>query len=184
MAAFCRATGGRRGTETRRRALATIRAHYEARRAPAEPPRPRRRTDLAPRGERFDLAAIRDRLNRSWFGARLTAAVTWGRERRGRGPARAAAGCRRRRASIQLGSYHHEEDLIRIHPALDRAEVPEYVVEAVVFHELLHAALPPEVRNGRRRLHTAEFRRRERLYPDYSRAERWIRGNLPKLLKG
>jgi len=183
VAAFCRATSGRRGAETRRRALAAIREHFEARRAPARLPGPQRRADFAPRGARFDLAAIRDRLNRSWFGGRLTAEVTWGRERRGRGHPRALSRCRQRRASIQLGSYNQEEDLIRVHPALDRGEVPEYVVESVVFHELLHAALPPDVHNGRRRLHSAEFRRRERLHPDHARAERWIRANLPKLLK-
>lgn len=184
VAAFCRTTsGGRRGAARRRQALAAIRRHFDAHGEPARAEPPARSPALAPRGRHFDLAAIRDRLDRAWFEGRLSAAVTWGRDRPSRGRARAAWGCRRRRATIQLGSYSHDDDLIRIHPALDRPEVPEYVVAAVVFHELLHAALPPVVVNGRRRLHTPEFRRRERQFPDHARAERWIRANLPKLLK-
>jgi hypothetical protein len=181
VAAFCRSTSrGRRGAERRRQALATIREHFEAHRAPREPAAARP-VKLRPRGERFDLRAIRDRINADCFAGQLTAAITWGRERPASG-ARRAWGCRRRRASLQLGSYAHENDLIRVHPALDRREVPEYVVASVVFHEMLHAALPPAIKNGRRQLHSAEFRRRERAFADHARAERWIRANLHRLL--
>jgi hypothetical protein len=182
VAAFCLAAGGRRGAERRRRALAAIRDHFEVHRSRrSDAPASRRAAPLQPRGERFDLAEIRDRLNRRWFEGRLASGITWGRDRAELG--RVAWGCRRRRSTIQLGSYSHEDDLIRVHPALDRRGVPEYVVAAVVFHELLHAALPPAVHNGRRILHGAEFRRRERQYPDHARAERWIAANLGSLLR-
>jgi hypothetical protein len=184
VAAFCQATSrGRRGAARRRQALAAIRRHFDTHGGPARPAPAARSSVLAPRGRHFDLARIRDRVNAEWFEGRLTAAVTWGRERSSRKGARAAWGCRRRRSTLQLGSYSHDDDLIRIHPALDRPGVPEYVVEAVVYHELLHADLPPLVVNGRRRLHTADFRRRERQFPDHARAERWIEANLRKLLK-
>ncbi len=60
--------------------------------------------------------------------------------------------------------------------------VPRYVVESVVYHEVLHATLPPVMKNERRRIHTPEFRRRERLFPNYQRAERWIDRNPKRLL--
>ena len=66
--------------------------------------------------------------------------------------------------------------------ALDRWEVPEYYVAAVVFHEMLHQVVPALERNGRRVVHGAEFRRRERAYPDHARARAWEEENLDLLL--
>lgn len=183
VAEFCTTALAPRGVAMaarRRRALAAIRTHFEASGPPREARR-RRRTPLRPVGRCFDLEALCERLNRRWFGGELTAGITWGRGRAGGG----GAGCRRRRGgrvTLQLGSYTAEDDLIRIHPALDRPWVPAYVVEAVIHHELLHAALPAERVNGRRRLHPPEFRRRERAYPDHARAERWIAAHLGRLV--
>jgi hypothetical protein len=36
--------------------------------------------------------------------------------------------------------------------------------------------------NGRRRYHTPEFRRRERLFPHHEDAECWVQENLSRLL--
>lgn len=144
-------------------------------------PRPRRAPErsprLEPRGRSCDLAALAEEVNRRWFGGELTAAITWGRRRPRRRRRRV------RRVSLQLGSYHPEQDLVRIHPALDQPWVPRFVIESVVYHELLHAALPPtRGADGRRRVHTAEFKRRERLYPRLAEAQRWVRENLGKLV--
>ncbi len=98
--------------------------------------------------------------------------LTWAR----RGP--------RPRRSLQLGLYVHETHTIRIHPVLDRADVPAWFVRAILFHELLHAALPPRMEaSGRWRKHDAEFRARERAYADHARAETWLAANLGRLLK-
>jgi hypothetical protein len=43
--------------------------------------------------------------------------------------------------------------------------------------------MPPEVRGGKRLFHTPEFRRRERLYRNLGRAERWIGEHLAELLQ-
>lgn len=154
------------------------------RRPPAEPEapsdgRPRRRPRLSTRGRAVDLSPLADDLNLRYFGGALTAAITWGRRRpRRRRPRRR----RTERVSLQLGSYHPDQDLVRVHPALDQPWVPRFVLEAVIYHELLHAALPAKVENGRRRLHTPEFRRRERLYPRLDEANAWIRENLRRLI--
>lgn len=147
------------------------------RRAPA--PAPPRRTRIRPRGRCSDLSRIAEELNRRFFGGELTARITWGRRR----PRRRSRRRRTRRVSMQLGSYHPDQDLVRVHPALDQPWVPRYVLEAVIYHELLHAALPPVERNGRRRIHTPEFRRRERLYPHLDRAQHWVEQNLPRLIE-
>ncbi len=164
---------GARGSG-RQRALAVIREHFELHHEPQR--QKSRRMVIDPQGRRFDLAEIRDDLNRRYFGSALEVEITWGRtprKRRGRRP---------RGFSLRLGSYHEPERLIRIHRALDRPGVPRYVVESIVYHEMLHAAVPPVVRPGRRRqLHPPEFRRRERELPCYEAAESWLAENLARL---
>jgi predicted SprT family Zn-dependent metalloprotease len=81
-----------------------------------------------------------------------------------------------------MGVYLHEARAIRVHPALDRTEVPEFFVEAVIFHEMLHQVVPVEELGGRRVVHGREFRRRERAFPGHARAKAWERENLHVLL--
>lgn len=130
---------------------------------------------MSAHGDHYDLAAVFRELNGRYFGGALTARIVWGR-RPGRG----------RRRSIRFGSYTSSANLIRIHPFLDQAWVPDYFVRYIVFHEMLHAHLGiSDSANGRRRVHTAEFRRLERAYQDYERATAWEknRSNLRKLFR-
>jgi hypothetical protein len=83
-----------------------------------------------------------------------------------------------------MGVYLHDQMLIRIHPALDDPRVPRHFVELVVFHEMLHQAIPPvNGRDGRRIVHGRDFRARERLFPGYGRARAWEKQNLHLLLR-
>ena len=47
----------------------------------------------------------------------------------------------------------------------------------------LHVDLPPVTRSGRRYFHTPEFRRRERCFRHFERADCWVRDNLQLLLR-
>lgn len=167
-------TSGKR-SRARRGALAEIREYF-AGHGPRPAIRRRRRIVLRPVGQVLDLRQVRDQLNVEHFGGELDVHITWGRA-----PSR-----RRRRGrhgfSVRLGTYNDGDNVVRIHRCLDRADVPRYVVESVVYHEMLHAAVPPVVKNGRRHVHTPEFRRRERLFPSYQRAERWLDRNLKRLI--
>ncbi|HEV7670268.1 MAG TPA: hypothetical protein VGS22_17255 [Thermoanaerobaculia bacterium] len=159
-------------------ALLRIREHFAQNRGGAER---KRRIVLRPFGEAYDLEKLRDHVVELHFSARDLAGrpevpITWGRQGRWRRPTR------RRTSTIQLGSYNFEDHVIRIHPLLDDPEVPRYVVESVIYHELLHAAMPPVADGGRRCIHSPEFRRRELLFPEHRRAERWIAEKLPDFL--
>ena len=135
------------------------------------PERPQQ--NVTERGRVHDLGEIFARLNAEHFHGSLEARIGWGR----RGP-----GGRRR--SIKMGVYLHDHKLIRIHPALDDARVPRHFVELVVFHEMLHQAIPPVVtEDGRRVVHGPQFRERERRFPGYERARAWERQNLNLLLR-
>jgi hypothetical protein len=41
---------------------------------------------------------------------------------------------------------------------------------------MLHADMDVETKNGRRSVHSREFRRREKLFKDYERATAWEKG--------
>lgn len=153
----------------RRGAGERIDAYVREHRARIGDPRPAR---LEPRGRVHDLQAIFDRVNAEQFGGQVDARIGWGPNRGGQ-----------RRRTIKTGVYVQDARLIRIHPALDRREVPEMYVATVVFHEMLHQVVPAREGNGRRVVHGAEFRRRERAYPDYRRAKAWEEANLGLLLE-
>ncbi|BDG03706.1 hypothetical protein [Anaeromyxobacter oryzae] len=167
LAAF--AGPGRGGAAARRRAAgsridAFVRQHRERIAVP-------RADRLQPRGRTHDLQAIYDRLNAEHFGGAIEARIGWGPVRSGR-----------RRRTVKTGVYVQDARIIRIHPTLDRPEVPEFYVATVVFHEMLHQAVPAREVDGRRIVHGADFRRRERAYPDYGRAKAWEERNLGLLL--
>lgn len=165
----------KKGSERARQALTVIREHFSRHRGQAV----RRRPVLRPVGTVLDLREVADDLNRRYFEGRLSVEITWGKAAGGAGHR-----CgRRRSSSLQLGSYSYEDRLIRVHRVLDDPGVPRHVVEAVVHHELLHADMPPEIRNGRRCFHTPEFRRRERQFRQLEKANAWILEHLPELLR-
>ncbi len=126
---------------------------------------------LQPAGRAHDLQAIFDRLNREEFGGEIEARIGWGAVRPGR-----------RRRTVKTGVYLADARVIRIHPTLDRPSVPGFYVAAVVFHEMLHQAVPAREAGGRRVIHGAEFRRRERAYHDHERARAWEASHLALLL--
>lgn len=131
-----------------------------------------RNTTLRPLGKVHDLQLMLESLNAAYFDGAVDARITWGR-----------APNKKRRRSIRLGTYASDERLIRIHPSLDADWVPRYVVELVVYHEMLHAVVPPVVRGSHKVFHTPEFRKRERAHPDFERANAWEQKNLLRLLR-
>lgn len=131
---------------------------------------------LKTKGEAHDLYALFRKVNDRYFDGTHDALVTWGRGSPGKKP------LQQTRKSIKLGSYSATERLIRVHPSLDRAWVPKYFVEFVLFHEMLHHVMPATA-SGDRRVHPPEFRRRERLFHAYERAVRWEKEHIARLLR-
>ncbi len=133
---------------------------------------------LQTQGNYYDLKEIFDDVNAVHFQGKVHAFITWGKP---------PSSKRRRRRTIRFGSFTERNRLIRIHPALDCPRVPYYFIRYIVFHEMLHAYLGvSECSDGSRRVHTREFRRIERNYPDYEKALLWHNNkeNLQFLLKG
>jgi hypothetical protein len=130
------------------------------------------KTRLDARGQYFDLQTIFDQLNQDYFQGGIRAKIGWGK-----------MPLRRRRRSIRLGVYDHQTREIRIHPALDRSQVPAFFVQFIVFHEMLHQLFPSLHRQGRRVHHAQAFRDREKAFPWYAHALSWEKRNLRVLLR-
>jgi hypothetical protein len=134
---------------------------------------PRSLPPLVTEGAAHDLQQVYDRLNHRFFGGGLRVPLTWGR-----GSGRA------RRGGLTFGSYDPVLGLIRIHPVLDRRDVPLYFLESVVYHEMLHhhmGGIPD--RAGRTVYHSRAFREAEVRYPWHRQALAWEKENLPHLLR-
>src|SRR3954463_7889384 len=125
-------------------------------------------------GRYFDLRGLFNKLNARHFGNRLRGyRVVWGRKRR-----------ERPKEYFIFGIIQEENRVIRINPSLDPPFVPLWVLDHILYHEMLHAVVPDKTRgNGRRWVHTEEFNRREREFRFYKRARRWEDENLARFLR-
>jgi hypothetical protein len=87
---------------------------------------------------------------------------------------------------ITWGTHRDGQDgsLILVNAVLDAHDIPAYVVEHIVWHEICHDVLPPENgSNGRRRVHSKAFREMEHMYPKAKLAEQWELKNVTMLIK-
>jgi hypothetical protein len=123
--------------------------------------RSRRGTRVAggPKGARHNLAPMFSRLNRNYFSGRLH---------------RPRLGWSKRRWRAQLGCFDPGLDQIVINTRLDGEGVPDYVVEYVLYHEMLHVRHPIRVASCGLQAHSADFRRAERRFKDYERARKFL----------
>jgi predicted metal-dependent hydrolase len=124
--------------------------------------KPRKKVNPVTQGKHYNLLEFFHAINSEYFEGRISAEITWG--------------CKAAKYSVKrrtLGSYSADAGIIRIHPILDSKKIPKYFLEFVVYHEMLHADLGIETDKGRRSVHPAEFRKREKLFKHYERARNW-----------
>ena len=74
----------------------------------------------------------------------------------------------------KFGHYEPARDRVMISSTLDDASIPEFVVEFVLYHELLHKYHGATWVNGRRMVHTSAFRRDESKFKLYKEASKWF----------
>lgn len=145
-------------------------------RAPSpEPARRKALKKLKTAGAVHDLAEIANQVNSRYFNGALSFRITWGK---------APVKVKRRGGSITLGSYDCDLNLVRIHPALDMAEVPRRFVEFIIYHELTHKKLGTRIgENGERRIHDTMFRELERGFENYEAVRKWEKENILSILR-
>ncbi len=129
---------------------------------------------LKHQGKYFNLKDIYDKINQRYFRKKVKAFITWGNE-----------DTKKRRYSINFGSYNWDSRIIRIHKALDRYSVPRYFIEYIIYHEMLHVYIGlKRYRNGGRKAHNREFKDREKDFLHYKKAVEWEKKNLWRFLNG
>lgn len=116
-------------------------------------------------GAFHDLAASFDRVNATYFAGQMPRPrLTWSRTFTAR----------------KFGHYDHVRDQVLVSSSLDRGDVPAFVVDYLMFHELLHKKHGVRWVNGRGHAHTRAFYDEERRFPQYAEADAWLK----KLAKG
>jgi len=114
---------------------------------------------VPPQGRHHDLVALFDRLNEKYFSGELTcphigwSTRTWRR---------------------QFGSYDPGPNQIILNRRMDRPGVPQFVVEYVLFHEMLHVKHPTRRSGCTLISHSSEFRAEEKRFEHFGIARKTL----------
>jgi hypothetical protein len=112
------------------------------------------------RGHYFDLDQLFEDLNHRFFhGLMGRPQLTWSRDH----------------ARNRLGHYDPAHNTIVISRIFDHPRVPRYVVEYILFHEMLHLKHPVKLRGSRRCVHSREFLAEEKMFPELETAQKFLR---------
>jgi predicted metal-dependent hydrolase len=114
----------------------------------------------SPRGHFYDLDAVFEELNTRFFhGLMARPRMSWsqGKTRR------------------ILGHYDPAHNAIIISCIFDHPGIPRYVLEYIVYHEMLHLKHPVRLRGSRRCVHSAEFQAEEKLFPRVAEANAFLK---------
>lgn len=113
----------------------------------------------SPHGRFYDLDAMFTDLNHRYFAGSLDRPLlSWSRQRTRR----------------VLGHHDHAHGTIVISRTLDSRKVPDFAVEYVLYHEMLHVKHPPRTQDGRTIYHSDEFRTEEKKYERFREALKWL----------
>lgn len=118
-----------------------------------------RRAQAGPAGRHFDLSRMFDELNQRYFEGLLRRPhISWSN----------------RAWRRQFGCYDPGPNQIVLNRRMDRPHVPRFVVEYVLFHEMLHVKHPTRRSGCSLVSHSREFREEEKRYADFARARRLL----------
>ena len=112
------------------------------------------------RGRFYDLDTVFEQLNTRFFhGLLARPQMSWSQTKTRR----------------ILGHYDPAHNAIIISRIFDHPAVPSYVLEYIVYHEMLHLKHPVRLRGSRRCVHSAEFQAEEKLFPHMAEANVFLK---------
>jgi hypothetical protein len=113
----------------------------------------------SPVGKAYDLSELFEDLNERYFARALDRPMlSW------------SQGITRR----VLGHHDHVHGAIVVSRTLDSPKVPRFVVEYVMYHEMLHIKHPPKLAGNRTIYHGREFKSDELAFERYEEATQWL----------
>jgi hypothetical protein len=114
---------------------------------------------LPAKGRAHDLNESFERVNKKYFDGRLAKpSLVWNRTLTMR----------------KFGHYQPGRDTLMLSISLDDSRVPAFVIDFVMYHELLHKKHGAASVNGRRQAHSPIFRADERLFTQFDEATRHL----------
>jgi hypothetical protein len=114
----------------------------------------------SPRGHFYDLDEVFERLNFRFFhGLMARPRMSWSQTKTRR----------------ILGHYDPAHNAIIISRIFDHLAVPAFVLEYIVYHEMLHLKHPVRLKGSRRCVHSAEFQAEEKLFPREAEANAFLK---------
>ena len=115
---------------------------------------------LSARGRFYDLETVFEQLNTRFFhGLMARPRLSW-------------SPTKTRRI---LGHYDPAHNAIIISRIFDHPGMPQYVLDYIVYHEMLHLKHPVKLRGSRRCVHSAEFQAEEKLFPRVAEANAFLK---------
>jgi len=118
-----------------------------------------RRVPTVAQGRHYDLLGMFDQLNEKYFGGELQ---------------RPHIGWSTRNWRRQFGSFDPGPHQIVLNRRMDQPAIPQFVVEYVLFHEMLHVKHPTR-RSGCTLLsHSPEFRAEEKRFTQFAEARKFL----------
>jgi hypothetical protein len=116
----------------------------------------------SPQGKIYDLEEIFETINWQYFAGQIERPVlSWSP----------------RNSRRILGHHDNIHGAIIISRALDSLKAPRYVVEFILYHEMLHIKHPQRLVNGRKISHDRTFRDDERRFRQFDEASKWLEEN-------
>ena len=114
----------------------------------------------SPRGHFYDLDAVFEDLNTRFFhGLMARPRLSWSQTKTRR----------------ILGHYDPAHNAIIISRIFDHPAVPRYVLDYILYHEMLHLKHPVKLRGSRGCVHSAEFQAEEKLFPRAAQANAFLK---------
>ena len=123
----------------------------------------------SPRGRQVDLGQVFDKVNQDYFRGQLERPqLSWSVKRSYR----------------RLGTYSAQLDQVTVSRTLDNMEIPSYVIEYIMYHELLHKKVGVQRANSGKRNHTKAFKDLEKQFKYYEEANQYLKTLAPKARRG
>lgn len=124
-------------------------------------------SELQTEGNVYDLLEIYERLNREYFDNMLNLKITWFGKH-----------AQKTKSQVTFGLFHEQLKLIKINRIMDSVDTPGYVIDFVIYHEMVHSVCPGHFdEQGRHRVHSRDFKALERQFAFYKEASLWLKNN-------
>ncbi|NLL13056.1 MAG: hypothetical protein GX267_06615 [Fibrobacter sp.] len=120
------------------------------------------RLEKQTKGVCYDLREVFVSLNNTYFKNKVEAFLRWG------SPCSLTS-----YQTVRMAKDGKPVNLITIAGVYNHPDVPKFALDAVMYHEMLHIVVPPYKKNGRRVIHSPEFKRMERQFAFFEQWCEW-----------